>query len=590
MKEGNSLRYSTLGILISILPVLISLRLIWIQFDKNLLDSYRQTLGLALSASQKVEPQRGMLLDRKGQPLASNQRTYEIGIDLVQLKDPHAVALTLNLVTGRPLRDIEEDILWAQEEKYKYIVVDDFVPQEKIDQLQMWIDRAEASNDLKESVSLNGIYPRKHLKRTYPNKELMANVLGFVGWTQDREEPTGILGVEAYYNDLLANKVQNRRIQINPNEAHDYNILPDGADLVLTLDREIQSMAEDVLDKSLNQNGAEAGTILIMDPRTGEILAMATTPRLDPNRYWEFRNLYPQDVPYNSAISKPIEPGSVFKVLTVAAALDSGAITTDFNYVDTGVLEYAGVNIYNWNRGGWGPQDLLGCLQHSLNVCLSTLSTKYMGNEIFYRYMNAFGIGHQTGVDLAGEVSGSLKSPGVGYWHESDLATNAFGQGLTTTALQMVMSVSAIANDGKMMVPHVVKSIAQQGYQTDLEQRIAGYPIRPETAHMVSDLMARSLEVEASDALVPGYRVSGKTGTAQIPTAGGYHPYLTNASFIGFGPTDDPQFIVYILFEKPTSSPWGSEVAAPVFSELVQRLVVLMDIPPDDIRHTLASK
>jgi cell division protein FtsI/penicillin-binding protein 2 len=154
----------------------------------------------------------------------------------------------------------------------------------------------------------------------------------------------------------------------------------------------------------------------------------------------------------------------------------------------------------------------------------------------------------------------------------------------------MAMAVSAIANDGKMMAPHVVKAIAQHGYQADIEQRVAGIPISEATADLVAELMAQALETEASDALVPGYRVSGKTGTAQIPTPTGYHPYLTNASFIGFGPTDDPQFLVYINFEEPATSPWGSEVAAPVFSKVVAQLVDLLDIPPDDIRLRLAGQ
>jgi len=351
-------------------------------------------------------------------------------------------------------------------------------------------------------------------------------------------------------------------------------------------------MAEEVLADELRSNGADSGTILIMNPKTGEILAIATTPSLDPNRYWDFLEDYPEDVPFNRAISQPFEPGSTYKVLTVAAALDSGAVTQDFSYEDKGVLEYAGIYIYNWDRGGWGRQGLLGCLQHSLNVCMATLATQYLGPETFYQYMRSFGIGQATGIDMQGEVSGVLKTPYKGSWYPGDLATNSFGQSLTTTPIQLVRAVSAIANHGQMMVPHVVKSIAQNGYQRDVEIRTAGIPIRPETADYLNELLAQSLEQEASDALVPGYRVAGKTGTAQIPDnkLGGYHPYLTNASFIGWGPVDDPQFLVYIWFEKPATSPWGSEVAAPVFPRVVEKLVVLMDIPPDDVRNRLTNR
>jgi len=590
MKEEQTLRFTSLGILLTLLPILIFYRIVSLQLDPEIREPILDSLIQNQNENRKIVPVRGEIVDRKGQLMASNQRSYEVGIDLNRLVSPHEVALALNLILGREVRDLEEDIAWAQEKGYNYLVADDFVSQEQIDKLDEWIKKTEASNDPKEAISLRGIRYSKHLKRSYPNQKLAANIMGFVGWEDKKEEQSGIHGVEGYYNDMLAGKVYRIKLPRIPDAAQDINLVPEGASLVLTLDREIQAMTEDVLDHNLKRNGSDSGTIIIMDPLTGEILAMATTPRLDPNRYWEFLDEYPKGVSFNQAISQPYEPGSVFKPLTVAAALDSGSITSDFNYVDQGVLEYAGAYIYNWNRGAWGPQDLLGCLQHSLNVCLATLSTKHMGNDVFYDYMKRFGIGHKTGIDMEGEISGFLKTPNEGYWHESDLATNAFGQGLTTTPLQMAMAISALANEGQMMVPHIVKSYAQLGYQTDIDQRIAGVPVRSETARMLTDLLTQSLVQEASDALVPGYSVAGKTGTAQFATESGYHPYLTNASFVGYGPVDHPRFLVYIWFEKPQSSPWGSEVAAPVFSELVQKLVVLMDIPPDDIRMKLLGQ
>jgi cell division protein FtsI/penicillin-binding protein 2 len=594
----NELRFSRFfwaGVAITILPIVIVFRLVFLQFENPETNYLKGSLDISRNTYRRVVPLRGVIVDRHGREMATNQRAYEVSIAPDQVTDPNSVAMVLNVVFGSAISEYETKIVAAQKEELRYILVDDYVPEEQATELKDWISRAEASKSYTEATRFNGIHVVEHLKRNYPNKTLAANIIGFVGWVKEKTDQLGFYGVEGYYNDLLTGKIQERLISRHPNEAKDYNVEPEGASLVLTIDREIQAMTEDVLDQALDQNGAESGTILILDPTTGEILAMATTPRLDPNRYWDSPKEFLSGTPFNRAISQPYEPGSVYKPLTVAAALDSGKVTPDFSYVDQGVLMYAGVPIYNWNRGSWGPQNLLGCLQHSLNVCMATLSTQYMGNEVFYRYMRAFGIGQPTGIDLDGEVSGYLKTPKrsdqeKGSWHESDLATNSFGQGVSTTPLQMAMAISALANDGKMMVPHVVKSIAQQGYQINIENQIAGAPVRPETARMVTELLANALEIEASNALVPGYRVAGKTGTGQIASVDGYLDNETSASFVGYGPVDDPQFLVYIWFDRPKSSIWGSEVAAPVFSELVQKLVVLMNIPPDVVRKGLANR
>jgi cell division protein FtsI/penicillin-binding protein 2 len=213
-----------------------------------------------------------------------------------------------------------------------------------------------------------------------------------------------------------------------------------------------------------------------------------------------------------------------------------------------------------------------------------------MGANVFYDYLQEFGIGHMTGIDLALEAQGRLKLPGDGDWYEADLGTNSFGQGVTVTPLQMIAAIGSVANQGQMMSPHVVRSIIQNGHQYNPVPQIISTPIRPKTARQLTELLANSLENESSDALVTGYRIAGKTGTAEIAIPGqGYSTDLTNASFVGWGPVDDPQFIVYVWLEKPASSPWGSVVASPVFREVVEQLVILMDIPPDDVRMTLGN-
>jgi len=349
--------------------------------------------------------------------------------------------------------------------------------------------------------------------------------------------------------------------------------LPSGASLVLTIDREIQAMVEKKLDEAVEHYKAESATVIIMNPKNGEILAMASQPRINLNQYWIFEEELKDTTPFNRAISETYEPGSVFKILTMSAALDSGNVDLDDKFDVGQYFEYFGSYIYNWNRKSWGEQDALGCLQNSLNVCLAKIATE-MGAETFYAYMQAFGIGRRTNIDLGGEETWPLSVPEDDGWYPITLATNSFGQGVAVTPIQMATAASAIANGGKMMKPHVVLSV----------------PISEKTADIMNELLAKSLEGgEGSLALVDGYRIAGKTGTAEIPVEGEYDSNLSNASFVGWGPVDDPQFLVYVWIEKPDPEVgyWGSYVAAPVFRDIVEELVVMLNIPPDSVRQTL---
>jgi cell division protein FtsI/penicillin-binding protein 2 len=420
--------------------------------------------------------------------------------------------------------------------------------------------------------------------RSYPEGALGANVLGFV-----TREGRGYFGIEEKYNDLLAGTPTTVWVPEDPNRVEEMPRVPDGTSLVLTIHRELQAEVETILEDAIGTYGAKSGTIVVMNPRTGEILAMASTPRLDPNQFWQYGNVYHNASEFNRAVSMPYEPGSVFKILTMAAGIDSGTVQPNTTFLDTGVILVGGVEIRNWNRDAWGMQNMVGCLQHSLNVCLAWVSTQ-MGPQNYYTYMQRFGIGHPTGVDVAGEAAGRLKVPGDADWYAVDLGTNAFGQGVAVTPVQMLMSASALANGGKMVTPHLLYGMVKNGQQYNTPPQIAGTPISAQTATIMTEMLALSLEGESSLALVPGYRVAGKTGTAQIPTDKGYYDIgVTNASFIGWGPADDPQFMVYVWLEEPGTSIWGSETAAPVFAQVVERTVVLLNIPPDDIRHALAN-
>ncbi|CAG0977494.1 stage V sporulation protein D (sporulation-specific penicillin-binding protein) [Anaerolineales bacterium] len=528
-------------------------------------------------------PDRGEIYDRNGHLLAGNKTVYEVGVDLNIVKDPQAIAAAVSVELARDYDQVA-DAIQNPSEGVSYVVLADFVEAENALRLQEL--KKEFQEKAEEGLpgALTGLEFKAHPQRSYPENSLASNVIGFVS-----REGRGYFGVEEKYDTLLAGSPVQAFVPTDPNKAFEIPRVLNGTTLVLTINRDLQAAAEQILDESLYTYGALNGVIAIMDPRNGEMLAMAVTPRMDLNQFWNYASIYNKASDFNPIISKPYEPGSVLKILTMAAALDSGTVTPGTTYLDTGAILVGGATIQNWNQEPWGVQDMTGCLQHSLNVCMATISTQ-MGAGTFYGYMDNFGFGHLTGVDLAGEAAGRLKLPGDEDWYPVDLGTNAFGQGLSATPIQIMMAASAIANKGQTVTPHTLYAMVRDGRQYDVPAQFAGSPISEQTANTLSEMLTVSLESEGSLALVPGYRIAGKTGTAQIPVNGFYDSTQTNASFIGWGPVDDPQFMIYVWLERPSASIWGSETAAPVFGEMAEKTVVLLDIPPDYIRQGLASK
>jgi cell division protein FtsI/penicillin-binding protein 2 len=524
-------------------------------------------------------PERGEIYDRNGYLLAGNRTVYEVGVSLSQMKNPEALAYNLGLYLGLTYEDVYNQLMNSPK-SWEYIVIQDYVGAETVTSLQQLMKQMEDADD----NSLSGLGFKPHFQRSYPEVALASNVLGFV--TRDGR---GYFGIEEKYNDLLAGNPVQVWVPSDPNKATEIPRVPNGTTLVLTINRDLQAKVENILDQALTKYGAENGAIIVMNPQNGEIMAMSTTPRLDLNNYSNYFDLYDNGSQYNRSIGMAYEAGSVVKILTMAAALDTGTVTPGTTYIDTGSIDVGGITIYNWNREPWGQQDMTGCLQHSLNVCMAWISTQ-MGPQSFYGYMERFGLGHPTGIDLSGEAMGRLKVPGDTDWYPVDLGTNAFGQGVTVTPMQLLMSASAIANDGKMVTPHVLYSMLRDGHQYNVPSQYAGSPIKAETANTLTEMLTVSLEGESSSALVPGYRVAGKTGTAQIPTELGYDSSKTNASFIGWGPVDDPQFMIYVWIQKPSTSIWSSETAAPVFSQVAEQTVILLNIPPDMVRNQFGSR
>ncbi len=573
MNETIFVRFRLILIGLALLTGLVVFQLLRIDFSG---DNRKYLNGLSQTISQvqrEFAPARGRIFDRDGELLATNDVQYELGISPPNVVTPKDVATTLSDLLDKSVTDL---VLATQSDR-PYVLVQRPVSAELGELIKA--KRAEGAVDL-DGVDLT---PIPH--RVYPGGQLASQVLGFVAYNQDGRQ-VGYFGVEGFYNDLLAGHSVKGIERFVP-----FDVQPDptpdqGADLYLTLDREVQYLVEVTMADAINRYGAAGGSIIVINPQNGEILGMSSWPTYDPNNYVQS----PPGDPENPVVSGQYEPGSTFKVLTMAAALDSGMVTPQTPFMDAGLVEVGGAFIRNWSGAAYGPVDMVGCLQHSLNVCLASLSTQ-MGPTTFYNYLSTFGVGHPTGVDLAAEAAGRLKVPGDPDWFESDLGTNAFGQGVALTPLQLATAVSAIANGGTMMQPHILLRVENRKRSFTTQPQVLGRPIKPETAATLTEMLVQSLERgEGSGALVPGYRIAGKTGTAQIPIPGGYDENKTIASFIGWGPVDAPQFLVLINLDQPSSSIWGSETAAPLFGDMVKRLVVLLEIPPDDARRALAGQ
>ncbi|MCA9924479.1 MAG: penicillin-binding protein 2 [Anaerolineales bacterium] len=503
------------------------------------------------------KPDRGTIYDRNGAVLAANTADYQISVAPNLVFNAEQMATTLAPVLEIP----RYDILNKLESDNSFEMLSGRVSEDVADYLR--------------TLDYDGLNIDPLPRRFYPQDDLLCHVLGYVDF-----DGYGGSGVEGFYQDELAGEAASARINISPLTIQESVIAREGSDLVLTIDRSVQFLVEEHLKRALREHGAVGGSIIVMKPDTGAILAMASAPCYSPYTFYEVSD---ESLLLNPATSLQYEPGSVMKLITMAAALDSGVATPQSTYYDAGVLEVGGHKTYNWDRSAPGTTDMTTLLSRSLNVGAATLAT-WMGPDIFYDYFQAFGFGRPLGIDLMSEAGGQLPLPGSAYWTESFMATTAYGQSIATTPLQMITAVSALANNGELMQPYIVQEIHSNNQVFPHQPTPIGRPVSAETAQQVTIMATTAVAREVAEAQIPGYTIAGKTGTAQIAENGIYLENDIIGSFIGWLPADDPEIIVFVKLDRPTSAPWGSQTAAPVFAELTKELVVLLDIPPDNIR------
>jgi cell division protein FtsI/penicillin-binding protein 2 len=602
-------RYISIAVAFSFYALAIIGQMVRIQLMVNSNELPSPTL---LGQWEKAASRRGLILDRNGHLLAGNQTVYAVDVNFEEFYQEGELD-EVNVLADLAVEVFEINnkylLEFLEQEPRpltKNITVERFASQQE---LMMFLARVEnyyqnnstelgsgteSENNLisldekVEVIDCNHLIRiscTPHLVRSYPEEKLASNIIGFVM----RDSNEGQLGIEEKYDSTLFGNDRTLWALWDPHKADQAPDPDHGANIILTIDSVLQADVEKVLDKSIEKTGALAGTVIVMNPRNGEILAMASSPRADVDQYW--RDEYSDIINnheniFNYAI-KSYEPGSVVKVLTMAAAIDAGVVEPNTEFIDEGEFEIGGVTIRNWNEKAWGPQNMTSCMQNSLNVCLAWVATQ-LESEQFYNYFQDFGFGQMTGIELSGESPGLVKSYWSSDYTRSELGTNAFGQGIEITPIQMVKAVSAIANQGEMVAPRIIHSIIDDGYRYTPPKTVVGHPISPETAATLTEMLQESLQNESSLALVPGYSLAGKTGTAEIYVAGqGYKSKATNTSFVGWGPTDDPQFLVYVWISKPSASIWGSEIAAPIFKQVVEKLVIHLGIPPDAVRMSL---
>jgi cell division protein FtsI (penicillin-binding protein 3) len=508
-----------------------------------------------------LHAQRGPIVDRNGAPLATSASAESLFAQPRIVGDPARVAARL-----APIIDVPAGELHAA-----------FVSGKPFVWLKRRLEPATvAAVKVLREPGL-GFLPEP--LRLYPNRELAAHVIGFEGIDGGLEgvergwnaELTGTPGKALVGRDALGREVVQQRMLKAPSP---------GRGVMLTIDRTIQYLAEREVDAAYRRTGAKAAMAVVVEPRTGDVLAIAIRPTFNPNAFLEVSS---RDHWRNRAVTDPFEPGSTFKAILAAAALEERVVRPeDVIYAEQGRITIAKTTIRDWKKYGWLTFGEV--LQNSSNVGSIKVGLA-LGRDRYYRYMTAFGFGAPTGVGLAGESRGQLRDPSR--WSALSLPTMSIGQEVSVTALQMVSAFAAIANGGTLMQPRLVKAVFDGAGRE--ERRIAPRAVRqviaPETARTLTRMLAQVVDGGTGKrAAIPGYAVAGKTGTAQKldPNTRRYSRAPGVLSFVGFAPADDPRFAMLVMLDEPKNEKWGSEAAAPIFSAIGREVLRYLEVAPRD--------
>lgn len=525
--------------------------------------------GLRLEAASQyyltftLPAQRGAILASDGKPLVLNQSAYLAYAEPRKITNIHSFATGVSTLLGLDEKDVQASLS---------------VPD------RVWVPLAHKVEAARlgalKDLKLAGLGFEKEPRRMYPESSMAAHLVGFVG-SDENGNDKGYFGIEGYYDRELGGKdgmlqlekdVRGQPMLVGETR----RIEPeDGRSLVLWLDRSVQRTVEQRLSEGITKYGAKEGSVVVMDPKTGGILALASVPSYDPSTF----SAFPSEVYKNPLVASSYEPGSTFKVLVMAIGIDRSVVSPTMMAEESGPVRMGEYFIRTWDDKYRGVLSMTDVLVHSSNVGMVFVQKK-LGKDGMLKVMHGFGLGKPTGIDLQEEATPALRDDGE--WKDIDLATASFGQGIALTPIQMVRAVAAIANGGQLVTPRVVKEIRDgSGKIVPVKPKMVRSVISSSSARVMTEMMIAAVDRgEAKWAKPKGYRIAGKTGTAQIPVAGHYDDKKTIASFVGFAPADDPKFIMLVTLREPTSSPWGSETAAPLFFTIAKDLFSYYGIAP----------
>lgn len=542
--------------LIILIFIIIIFRIFYIQvFSKNKLDDLANNLW---SRNLPILADRGNITDRNGVILAGNITTTSLIVVPVQIKNKEEVAENLAKI-------LETDYLNIYSHLTKHTSIERIHPEGR----RLSYEKAETINKL----NYDGVYLLKESKRYYPYDNVLSHVLGYVGIDNQ-----GLSGIELEYDNYLKGsdgKIKyysdGKGLRLNLSEVYDEPVA--GNNIALTIDINIQNAAERELDNVMTKYNPENALVLVMDPNTAEIIAMASRPNFNPNNYQDYDL---ETINRNLPIWMSYEPGSTFKIITLASAINENKVNLfEDKFYDSGSITVENARIKCWKSGGHGAESFLNVVENSCNPGFVVLGQR-LGTDLLYSYLEKFGFGTKTGIDLNGESKGIMfKKENMG---PVETATTAFGQGISVTPIQQVRGVSAAINGGKLYTPYIVKSISESQTNEMIvlnQQKFNGSVITEETSSLVRYALESVVaNGTGKNAYIENYRVGGKTGTAQKVKDGRYMVGDYILSFVGFLPADKPDYVVYVAINNPKGvTQYGGTVSAPVAKNIMLSII-----------------
>ncbi len=529
------------------------------------------------TGGQRLEAHRGNILDKSGSWLAASGDSWLLYASIPDLENGAGMIAKL---LAPLFIDLESET--AKEDLLKETLrLENNINQPKV----VWVPLKKRIDDEKrreiEALGIKGLGFETEEARVYPEGSSSAHLLGFVGKDEDGNDK-GYFGLEGFYDLTLKARTGYQSTTANAlgsplvfGKKKRIDAVG-GVDLITHIDKAIQLTVEEKLEEALVRYGAKSGTVIIMNPHTGGVLAMASSPNYDQKTYYDFGD----DLFRNPSISDSFEPGSVFKPIVMAAAFDAGVVKPDtvcdicdrFFKIDK-------YTIGTWDGKYYPNSTMIDVIKHSDNVGMVFAGQK-LGIEKFRKYISDFGFGQITGIDLEGESSPKLR--GNGEWSMVDLATSTFGQGIAVTPIQLIKAISIIGNGGVSVTPQVVDKVKLGSWEEDVAPELGDRVISEKAAREITEIMVLAVkEGEAKWAVPKGFKIAGKTGTAQIPVLGHYDEEKTIASFVGYAPADNPKFTMLVTLREPESSTWASETAAPLWFDIALDIFPYLGVEPE---------